>query len=452
MSENDFTPLLVTASDWLQDLLRYIQQPWFFYQILIIAAVYVVARLLHGRIESKLEARARAIKGHPGLLRFIVALLRRTDWMLFVVILAVVLLVMRTLTWPSRSYLIHLTLSLWIAWLAISLVSLVIRNRAIRRVVAVSGWIYVALLMLGVTTDAGELLNSAGVSIGEFRISALMVLKVLVFTTVMLWLAISVGNFLDHRIQRSEELTPSLRVLIGKVLKISLVVAAVVIALSATGVDLTVFTVFSGALGVGIGFGLQKVVSNFISGIIILLDRSIKPGDTITLGETFGWIRELRARFISVVTRDGREYLIPNEEFITSQVINWSFSDDLVRLDVPFGVSYDSDPHQVSALAIAAAQTVNRVVPSQKPVCWMTGFGDSSLDFVLRFWIQDPQKGLTNIRGQVLLALWDSFKEHDINIPFPHREIIMKTPVEVSVGSDPTGRQGGGTADVSREP
>ena len=212
------------------------------------------------------------------------------------------------------------------------------------------------------------------------------------------------------------------------------------------------FTVFSGALGVGIGFGLQKVVSNFISGIIILLDRSIKPGDTITLGETFGWIRELRARFISVVTRDGREYLIPNEEFITSQVINWSFSDDLVRLDVPFGVSYDSDPHQVSALAIAAAQTVNRVVPSQKPVCWMTGFGDSSLDFVLRFWIRDPQKGLTNIRGQVLLALWDSFKEHGIKIPFPHREIIMQTPVELSPGPDAIRGKGSGATDSSKEP
>jgi len=164
----------------------------------------------------------------------------------------------------------------------------------------------------------------------------------------------------------------------------------------------------------------------FISGLIILADHSIKPGDTISLGDTFGWIRELRARFISVVTRDGREYLIPNEDFITREVINWSFSDDLVRLDVDFGVSYDSNPHTVTELAIAAALTVTRVVETKPPVCWMTKFGDSSLDFVLRFWIRDPQNGLTNIKGQVLMALWDSFHENGIAIPYPHRELIFK--------------------------
>ena len=170
----------------------------------------------------------------------------------------------------------------------------------------------------------------------------------------------------------------------------------------------------------------QKVVSNFISGIIILLDRSIKPGDTISLGDTFGWIRELSARFVSVVTRDGREHLIPNENFITQEVINWSFSNDLIRLDVPFGVSYESDPHEVSAMAIAAAAGVPRVLSSNKPVCWMTDFGESSIDFVLRFWINDPQNGLTNIRGKVLLALWDVFKQNGVKIPYPHREIIMQ--------------------------
>jgi small-conductance mechanosensitive channel len=248
----------------------------------------------------------------------------------------------------------------------------------------------------------------------------------------MLWIAVSAGNFLDQRIRQVQELTPSLRVLIGKILKIVLVVIAALSGLSLVGIDLTVFTVLSGAIGVGIGFGLQKVVSNFISGIIILADRSIKPGDTISLGETFGWIRELRARFVSVVTRDGREYLIPNEDFITQQVINWSFSDDLVRLDVQFGVSYDADPHVVMNLAIEATTSVSRVVQTTKPVCWLTEFGDSSLNFVLRFWIRDPQNGLTNIRGQVLLALWDIFKENGIAIPYPHREVIVKTPVQVT--------------------
>jgi small-conductance mechanosensitive channel len=254
----------------------------------------------------------------------------------------------------------------------------------------------------------------------------------IVFVGILLWVAIGLGNFVDRQLQNAEDLTPSLRVLLGKVLKIALIVTATLVGLSGLGIDLTVFAVFSGAIGVGLGFGLQKVVSNFISGIIILMDRSIKPGDTITLGETFGWIRELRARFVSVVTRDGREYLIPNEDFITHEVINWSFSDALVRLDVEFGVSYDSDPHQISALAIEAAAQCKRVYAAKQPVCWLTAFGDSSLDFVLRFWIVDPREGLTNIRGTVLLALWDTFKEHGIKIPYPHREVIMKTPVEVS--------------------
>ena len=206
---------------------------------------------------------------------------------------------------------------------------------------------------------------------------------------------------------------------------------ALAIALASIGVDLTALTVLSGAIGVGLGFGLQKVVSNFISGIIILLDRSIKPGDTISLDDTFGWIRELRARFVSVVTRDGREYLIPNEDFITNQVINWSFSNDLVRIDVEFGVAYDSDPHAVIRIAKEAAVSCERVVSHKPAVCWMTGFGASSIDFVVRFWIRDPQAGLTNVKGDVLLALWDAFKENGIAIPFPHREILMRTPVVV---------------------
>jgi small-conductance mechanosensitive channel len=145
------------------------------------------------------------------------------------------------------------------------------------------------------------------------------------------------------------------------------------------------------------------------------------------LGDTFGWIRELRARYVSVITRDGREYLIPNEDFITQQVVNWSYTDSLVRFDVNFGVSYDCDPHEVMKIAIEAASNVDRVIPSKKPVCWLTAFGESSLDFKLRFWIDDPKEGLTNIRGKVLIALWDAFKKEGISIPYPHREIIVKS-------------------------
>ena len=207
--------------------------------------------------------------------------------------------------------------------------------------------------------------------------------------------------------------------------RIAVITIAVLVAMSGLGIDLTALTVLSGAVGVGIGFGLQKVVSNFISGIIILMDQSIKPGDTITLGETFGWISSLGARYVSVVTRDGREYLIPNEDLITGQVVNWSHSSDLVRLDIHFGVSYDSDPHQIRKIAVEAARTVGRVADLPAPVCHLTGFGDSSIDFILRFWIRDPTGGLTNVRGAVFLALWDTLKAHEIEIPFPKRDVTI---------------------------
>jgi small-conductance mechanosensitive channel len=419
---NAFDESLVWARGWLD----YGATPWFLYQTVIVFMLFLAAKLAARRSEPLLEMRARQIKGHPGLLRVVIALLRRTDWILFTAFLLAALILLRSITWPSRTHFISIALSLSLAWLVASVLSRIIRNRFVGRTLGWLAWIYAALVILDINDDAAAFLDSLALPLGEIRLSALTMLKAALLLIATVWLAVVVGNYLDERVQRSEELTPSIRVLIGKVAKIGLVLVAGAIALSSVGVDLTALTVFSGAVGVGLGFGLQKVVSNFISGVIILLDKSIKPGDTISLEGTFGWIRELRARFVSVVTRDGREYLIPNEDFITQRVINWSFSDNLVRIDVNFGVSYDADPHKVSQLAIEAAMSVARVEADRRPVCWLTDFGESSLDFVLRFWIHDPQQGLTNVRGKVLIALWDTFRDNGISIPYPHREIIMK--------------------------
>ncbi|WP_417685339.1 mechanosensitive ion channel family protein [Roseibium sp.] len=424
----DIETFLANLVAYASRILGPILSPWLIYQAIIILAIFGVSWALSNRIEPRLEERARSIRGHPGLLRVVVAFLRRLEWVIFIGLTLVALAVMRSLTWPSRSYLISVALSLAVVWLFVSVLSRIVRNRLVAKTISWLAWIYAALVILGIDQKVGTFLDSLALPLGEVHFSVLTLLKGTLLLITTLWLAVIVGRYVDERVQKTEELTPALRVLIGKVAKIGLVLIAGFGALSAVGIDLTVFTVFSGAIGLGLGFGLQKVISNFISGIIILLDRSIKPGDTISLEGTFGWIRELRARFVSVVTRDGREYLIPNEDFITGRVINWSFSDELVRLDVNFGVSYDADPHEVSRLAIDAAMTVGRVVADRRPVCWLTGFGDSSLDFVLRFWISDPQQGLTNVRGKVLLALWDTFKENGVGIPYPHREVILKTP------------------------
>ncbi|CAN0600555.1 unnamed protein product, partial [Laminaria digitata] len=166
---------------------------------------------------------------------------------------------------------------------------------------------------------------------------------------------------------------------------------------------------FGGALGVGIGFGLQKIVSNFISGIILLMDKSIKPGDTIGVAGTYGWIQSLGARYVSVITRDGIEHLIPNEELIVTRVENWSFSGKRIRLRAPVGISYNSDPRKAMALCIEATEGIERIIEYPKPVCQLTEFGDSSVNLEIRFWIRDPQNGTGNVKTQVLLGVWDRF-------------------------------------------
>jgi small-conductance mechanosensitive channel len=404
-----------------------VARPATLYQIGIIILLYVLARLLGAWFEPRLEVWARKIRGMKNLLRYIVGFLRRLRWLFFVLLLALAAEVVSIVAWPESNYLIRTAALLAGAWLVIAVVSHAIRSRSLGRLFALVVWLLVAVKILGIGDDAVSVLDAIGFDVGATRISIWVALRTLTYLGVIMWLASLAGNFIDNRVQGIEEMTPSLRVLIGKTARIAIVILAAMIAMEMLSIDLTALTVLSGAIGVGIGFGLQKVVSNFIAGIIILMDESIKPGDTITLGETFGWIRELRARFVSVITRDGREFLIPNEDFITHEVVNWSFSDRFVRLDVPFGVSYKSDPHQVTQLAIAAAASVGRVDTRRtRPVCWMTEFGDSSLNFLLRFWIDDPQQGLTNIRGKVLLALWDTFKENGVEIPFPQREITIK--------------------------
>lgn len=424
-----FNQALQTLEIWFK---AFVLTEWTLYQSGVIVAGYVLAAFLASRTETAMEARARRIKGNPDLLRVIIAFMRRLKWLYLVVWLWLANVVLTQGTWPSQRWLVTTALTLTAAWFVISVLTKIIRNPTLARVVAFASWGYLALYAIGLDGPVLSALDSAAVNLGAVRLSLLLVVKAAILAIGLIWVAVLVGNVLSHWVQKSGDLSPSFKVLISKFIKIGLIMIAGAIALSATGIDLTALTVFSGAVGVGIGFGLQKVVSNFISGIIILLDKSIKPGDTITLGETFGSIRDLRSRFVSVITRDGKEYLIPNEDFISKQVVNWSFSSDFVRIDVDFGTSYDSDPHQVISIAIATASSVERVANTYKaPVCWLTAFGASSLDFRLRFWISDPANGLTNIRGQVLIALWDAFREAGISIPFPHREIVMKTPVSV---------------------
>jgi small-conductance mechanosensitive channel len=270
-------------------------------------------------------------------------------------------------------------------------------------------------------------MNSLAINFGSLRLSLLTFVKGLLSLLVLVWLASVVSGVLERRFRQSPNLTPSVQVLLGKLTRATLIVMAILVAVKSVGIDLTAFTVFSGALGVGIGFGLQKIIANLVSGVILLLEKSIKPGDVIAVDGTYGSIESFGARYASVVTRDGSEYLIPNEDLITQRVENWSHRDDLLRLKIPVGVSYRADVRLAIQLCLDAASEVERALPEPKSVCLMKGFGDSSVDLELRFWIRDPQNGVSNIKSQILLLIWDKFHEHDIEIPFPQRDLHVRS-------------------------
>jgi small-conductance mechanosensitive channel len=235
--------------------------------------------------------------------------------------------------------LIGIAASLTALWIVLRASARLMRDAFLARVVATFAWIVAALDILGLLAPTAAALDGVAITLGTLRLSLLLVIKAALVMAVLLWAALALGRLVNTRIQRVAALSPSVQVLSGNLIKIALVSVALLIGLNTVGIDLTAFTVFSGAVGVGIGFELQKIVSNFVSGIILLLERSVKPGDVIAVGGTFGSITYLGARYASVRGRDGKEYLIPNENLITNEVVNWSYSSSLVRLDAEFGVA-----------------------------------------------------------------------------------------------------------------
>ena len=331
--------------------------------------------------------------------------------------------------WPRT--VLRIGFSLLLAWIVIRMVATLVRNPPLARMLALMAWTIAALNIVNLLGPTIKLLDSIAINVGKTHLSLFLVIKGVVYLAVALWAANLLSRFIDSRLHQSNVLTPSIRVLTGKLIRFALIVSAFLVAVSTVGIDLTIFAVFSGALGVGLGFGLQKVVSNFISGIILLLDKSIKPGDVISVGETYGWVKSLNARYVSLDTRDGIEHLIPNEDLIVQRVENWSYSNNRVRLRVPVGVHYNSDVHQAMALCIEAVGEVDRLLQNPEPVCLLSGFGDSSVDLEVRAWIEDPQAGISNVKSEVLLRIWDKFHEHGIEIPFPQRDLHIKTPIEI---------------------
>ncbi len=397
--------------------------------LIVLAALvgWAIAKLVRRRVDL-----GALTMGWPIHLRLALrALADNLGAIVFILLLLVMRSALEAMGLPSRFYLLGVAASLATAWVVIAVLASLIQNRFVNRVVSTLAWTLAALSILGLLEPVREALDATAIVIGGLRISVLLVLKVTALLLLTLWVATVVGNFIDRRIRSYQDLTPSIQVLLGKLIRIALVIFAVLIALSSVGIDFSALALFSGAVGVGVGFGLQKIVSNLVSGIILLADKSIKPGDVISVGETYGWVEAMGARYIAVVSRDGREYLIPNEDFITQRVINWSYSKDDVRLNVDFGVDVTADPHRVRRVAAEAIVSVPRVLPDPAPVCHFMGFAAKSLDFSLRFWIRDPEEGVSNVKSAVLLALWDALKREGIPLPTPVQDLRFIGPVQV---------------------
>ena len=339
--------------------------------------------------------------------------------------------------------LLRITVSLLTAWVGIRLLSGMVLSPAWTRAIAGIVWLLAAMAILGVLDDIAATLDGLALNLGTTRISALGVVKALLTLLLLIWLATLLTRLFEHRIASRLSVGPSTQLLLGKLLRFMLFVLAGLLAISATGIDLTALALFGGAIGIGVGLGLQPIVGNLVAGLLMLLDRSIKPGDIVTVGDTLGWVESLNARYTSVRTRDGVEHLIPNETLVTTRVENWSHTDRMIRLRAPVGISYRSDVRRAIALCIEAAAATDRVLAEPGPRCLLRGFGDSSVDLEVRFWIEDPENGRANVTSQVLLGIWDRFHDHGIEIPYPQRDLHLRSaevlPVRMShdSGSEP---------------
>jgi small-conductance mechanosensitive channel len=412
-----------------------VTSPWFYLQLGLMLAGAGIAFGVGAAVRSRVDMTSLAM-GWPAPLRlFMRVLVGSAPTAAFAVLMIVARGVMLASTWPSRSYLLAIGAKLALAWLIIRLVTSVIRNEFVVRVVSLAAWLVAALSIIGQLEPTIDALDSFAIVLGGLRLTPLLLIKLGVLLAVALWLTNIASNFLEVRITQSRDLTPSIQVLLVKMMRLALIILAVAIVMSAVGINLSALAIFSGAVGVGIGFGLQKIVANFISGVILLADKSVKPGDLVTIGDSSGRISAMNTRYISVAAGDGREFLIPNEDLITQKVVNWTYTDKNTLVKVNFSTNYDADPRLVCKLAIEAAEASPRATKGKTPNCIITEFAEAGMKFTLTFWISDPD-GMDRVKSDVMLTLWDAFKHDDIRVPYPVREIRIRggaLPVETTV-------------------
>jgi small-conductance mechanosensitive channel len=287
-------------------------------------------------------------------------------------------------------------------------------------------WLLVTMYLLGWIEPVAVALDSIAIPLGKEGFSLLDALKAVLTMLVFLMVGGYLGTLATRRLMSSSQISIGLRVGIAKFVRLFLVLIAGLLGLNAVGIDLAALAVFGGALGIGLGFGLQRIAANFVSGFILVGDRSIRQGDVITIGERFGVVKELRARYIVVRDRDGVDTLIPNENVISMEVVNWSYSDRAIRLKLPVQISYQDNPREALRLLLEAAAKHPRVLKDPLPASRIMSFADNGIALELRFWIRDPEDGINNVRSDLHLEIWDLFEAAGITIPYPQRDLHLR--------------------------
>jgi small-conductance mechanosensitive channel len=393
---------------------------WLPVQLVTILVATAIAAAVGAIVRRRFDL-ASATMGWPPYVRLAVrAVTENFGVLAFILAVGAARGVLQATAESPRTYLLDVAVNLATAWVAIAILASLIRHKFVNRLVAISAWTIAALSILGLLDATIAAFDSRAIMLGGIRLTPLLVLKTAVLLLLALWAATAASNFLERRVQAVPDITPSVQVLLGKLIRIGMMTLALVIVMSSVGIDLSVLAVLGGAVGVGIGFGLQKIVANFVSGVILLADKSIKPGDVITVGEHFGWVTHMGTRYTSVDLKDGRELLVPNEDLVTQRVINWSYSADQMQLQIRFGTTYDNnDLRKTQAAAVTAALSVPQVLKEPAPSCHLTGFGATAIEYVLWCWIKDANAGPTRVRSAVMLALWDTLEREGVAIAKP---------------------------------
>ncbi|CAG0948582.1 Mechanosensitive channel MscK [Methylophilaceae bacterium] len=295
--------------------------------------------------------------------------------------------------------------------------------RAMESAIASTVWLILALHLSGFLPEIQSVLNSVSFAVGKREVTLLLILQALLIILITLFGALWLSRMVENRLMGAAQLNMNLRVVLSKVVRVLFSLIAVLMALSAVGLDITLLSVFGGALGVGLGFGLQKIASNYASGFIILLDDSVHIGDIVTVEPHYGIVSELRSRYMVLRKLDNTEVIIPNESLVTNVMINHSMTDRKVRVQMSVQVSYQTDLELAMKLMLEAARTQDRVLTDPEPKVLVKGFADNGIDLLMNVWIGDPENGSGTLQSEIYLDIWRAFKKHNVSIPYPQREV-----------------------------